>query len=111
MKHWRDMAEKDLTQAQQALKEELSHLDQQIARYQAEVSPARDAYETRKILRGKGAAAEEEYREAERKFRVAETQLAQAQSPKRHRQALGTREAVAGLDAEAELARREKDLA
>jgi multidrug efflux pump subunit AcrA (membrane-fusion protein) len=42
---------------------------------------------------------------------VAESQVEQAQFQKRHREALGTREAIAGLDAEAELARREKDLA
>jgi multidrug resistance efflux pump len=111
MKNWRDLARKDLTHAQQALQEELGRLDKQIAQWQAELDGARDAHERAKNLRGRAALAEEHYREAERKFQVAQSRLAQAQFQKRHRQALGTREAIAGLDAEAELARREKDLA
>jgi multidrug resistance efflux pump len=108
---WRDLAQKDLAQARQALHEELARLDKQAAQYQVELDGARDVYDRSKHLRGRGALAEETYREAERRFQVAQTQLAQAQFQKRHRQALGTREAIAGLDAEAELARRDKDLA
>jgi multidrug efflux pump subunit AcrA (membrane-fusion protein) len=111
MKAWRDLARKDLKHAQQALQVELARLDQLIAQNQAEVDAARDAFERAGDLRARGAISVQEYREAECRFRVAQTQLAQAQSQKRHRQALGTREAIAGLNAEAELARREKDLA
>jgi multidrug efflux pump subunit AcrA (membrane-fusion protein) len=111
MKVWRDLAEKDLAHARQALKEELSRLDKQVAQCEAELTAARDAYERAARLRGRATVAEEQYQDTERRFHVAETQLGQAQAQKRHREALGTREAIAGLDAEAELARREKDLA
>jgi len=111
MKVWRDLAQKDLTQAQGALKEELSRLDKQVTQCEVELDAARDAYERAKKLRGTVAVAEEQYREAERRFQVAQAQLGQAQSQKRHREVLGTREAIAGLDADSELARREKDLA
>src|SRR5262249_47717143 len=111
MKVWRDLAQKDLTQAQEALKEERSRLDKQITQCEVELDAARDAYERAKRLRGTVAVAEEQYREAERRFQVAQAQLGQAQSQKRHREVLGTREAIAGLDADSELARREKDLA
>ncbi len=111
MKAWRDLARKDLEQARRAFQEELARLDQQIVQYRAEVSSAKDAFDRTKNLLGRGASAEEQYQEADRRYQVAQALLAQAQSQKRHREALGTREAIAGLDAEAELARREKDLA
>jgi multidrug efflux pump subunit AcrA (membrane-fusion protein) len=111
MKTWRDLAHKDLEHARQALQEELARLSQLIDQNRAELDAARDAYERAKSLRSKGASAQEQFEEAKRKHNVAQAALAQAQSQKRQRQALGTREALAGLDAEAELARREKDLA
>jgi multidrug efflux pump subunit AcrA (membrane-fusion protein) len=110
MKDWRNLAQKDLANAQQALKEELVRLDKQIEQFVAEVEAAREVCERAKQLQSKGALAEEQHRECERKLQVAQAQLGQAQSQKRHREALKTREAIAGLDAEAELARREKDL-
>jgi multidrug resistance efflux pump len=58
----------------------------------------------RKLMRG-GAGSDAELREAERMRRVAGAQKEQAQAQKRAREALGTREA------EAEVARREKELA
>lgn len=111
MEKWRDLARQDLTRARQAYEEELFRLDQQIAQYTAERTAASDAHERAKELRKKGAMPLEQFQEAQRRFEVAEAVLAQSQFQKRHRVALGTREAIAGLDAEAELARREKDLA
>jgi multidrug efflux pump subunit AcrA (membrane-fusion protein) len=111
MKAWRDLAAKDLEQARKAYKEELIRLDQQINQKRAELDSAIDAYTRAVNLRGRGAIAAEQLEEAERKHNVARAMLAQAEAQKRHREALGTREAIAGLDAEAELARREKDLA
>jgi multidrug efflux pump subunit AcrA (membrane-fusion protein) len=108
---WRDLAKKDLAHARQALDEELARLEKQTAQYRFECDAARDAYDRAEALRGKSVVSEEQYREAKRRCQVAQSQLEQAQFQKRHRQALGTREAIAGLDAEAELARREKDLA
>jgi multidrug efflux pump subunit AcrA (membrane-fusion protein) len=111
MKNWRDLAAKDLVQGRQALEQEFGRLDQQTAQFRAELSWAESTYLRSKSLRAKGSVAEEQYQEAERKYHVAQASLAQAEFQKRHREALGTREAIAGLDAEAELARREKDLA
>jgi HlyD family secretion protein len=108
---WRDLAIKDLAHARSAMDEELGRLDGQIAQYRFEYDAARDAYQRAEALRGKTVVTEEQYREANRRVQVAQSQLEQAQFQKRHRQALGTREAIAGLDAEAELARRQKDLA
>jgi multidrug efflux pump subunit AcrA (membrane-fusion protein) len=111
MKTWRDLARKDLEHARQALQEELARLSQLIDQNRADLDAARDGYERAKSLRSKGAAAQDQLEEAKRKHQVAQATLAQAQSQKRQRQALRTREALAGLDAEAELAHREKDLA
>jgi len=111
MTHWRDLADKDLVHAQKALKEELSRLDKMIEQSGVELEAARDAYERAKTLINRRAIADEQYRDTERRFLVAQSQLLQDESKKRHREALGTREAIAGLDAEAELARRVKDLA
>ncbi|MCI0361327.1 MAG: efflux RND transporter periplasmic adaptor subunit [Planctomycetaceae bacterium] len=111
MEKWRDLARQDLSRARQAYEEELFRLDRQIAQYTAEQTAASDAYQRAKELRKKGAIPPEQVQEAQRRFEVAEAILAQGQFQKRHRLALGTREAIAGLDAEAELARREKDLA
>jgi putative peptide zinc metalloprotease protein len=111
MEAWTSLAEADLIHARQALQAELGRLDKQIAEYHVELEAAQDAFRRAQAVRAKGALAEEQYREADRKSKVTEAKLSQVQFQKRHRQALGTREAIAGLDAEAELARRQKDLA
>ena len=108
---WKDLAQQDLTHAHQALDAELARLDKQIAQYRAELDSAQDHVHRSESLRASNALSDADARDAERKRRVVEAQLAQAESEKRRREALGTREAIAGLDAEAELARREKDLA
>jgi multidrug resistance efflux pump len=111
MEAWTSLAEADLTHARQALLAELGRLDKQTAEYQVELAAAQDAFRRAQTARAKGAFAEDQYREAERKSQVTQAKLGQVQFQKRHREALGTREAIAGLDAEAELARRQKDLA
>jgi putative peptide zinc metalloprotease protein len=111
MTDWRDLAEQDLAHARKALEQELARLDQQIAQYRAEVAAAADAFLRAQKLARNVVVSEEQLHEAERRLVVAQTLLAQAESQKRHRQALGTREAIAGLDAEAELAHRKRDLA
>jgi putative peptide zinc metalloprotease protein len=111
MEAWTSLAEADLTHARQALKAELGRLDKQTAEYEVELAAAQDAFRRAQTARAKGAFAEDQYREAERKSQVTQAKLGQVQFQKRHREALGTREAIAGLDAEAELARRQKDLA
>src|SRR5262249_26861748 len=92
---WRDLARKDLVHARQALQEELARLDKQIAQQRAELDSAQQAHTRAQSLRGKSAAAEEQYEESKRKHQVAQAMLAQAQAQKRQREALGTREAIA----------------
>jgi multidrug efflux pump subunit AcrA (membrane-fusion protein) len=111
MRAWCDLAKNDLAHARQALQEELDRLDEQIAQQRAEFEPAHEAYLRGRALLSKAAITEEQFEEGQRKFQVTKATLAQAQSEKRHREALGTRESIAGVDTETELARREKDLA
>jgi len=110
-KAWRDLSQKDLAQARQALQAELARLDQQIAQDQAELTAAQKNYKRAGFLRQQRTISEQEYEDTRRRHQVAEAMLRIAEFQKRHREALGTREAIAGLDAEAELARREKDVA
>jgi len=103
-KAWRDLALKDLECLKQTLAEELIRLDKHIAQHRAEVDAAKDASDRAYRLRG-SALAEEGFREAERKLRISEALFGQAEAEKRVRQTKGL------LEAEAELARREKDWA
>jgi multidrug efflux pump subunit AcrA (membrane-fusion protein) len=102
---WRDLAQQDLARAQKALTEELKRLDEQITQHRAEVNAAKDVLTRAQKVRVRGVLTGDEYVEAEKKCRVAQAQEEQAQAQKRARQALGT------LEAEAELARRQKELA
>ncbi len=102
---WRELARQDLSRTKQALVEELARLDQQIAQHHAEREATRDAAERARMLASKSAISAAEVREAEKQYQVSHAQLEQAQAEKRARQAKGA------LGAEAELARREKELA
>jgi multidrug resistance efflux pump len=102
---WRDLAGEDLRRAGRALEEELARLDKQVTQCRAELDAAQDAHSRSKDLRGRNALAAEQYYETERRFRVSQAQLEQARAERRARQAKGAPEA------EAELARREKELA
>jgi multidrug efflux pump subunit AcrA (membrane-fusion protein) len=102
---WRDLARQDLKRTEQALHEDLARLDKQVVKCRAELQQAGEVLERSRRLRHHSAASEEEYREAQTKVRVCQAQEEQAHAEKRARQARGT------LEAEAELARRHKDLA
>ncbi len=102
---WRELAEKDLTQARLALNEELARHDQQIAQGQAEVNAAHGALLRSRSLRNQQALADAEFAEADKQFRVCAARLAQLQAEKRARAALGI------LKAQDELARRTKEVA
>ncbi len=104
-KEWRDLAERDLGRNRQALRDELEKLDHMIAQNHAEYNYAETALGLARKLLGRGAASDEQYRQAEMKLRVSLSQEEQARSQKRVRLAEGT------LEAEAELARREKQWA
>jgi multidrug resistance efflux pump len=105
---WRDLARQDLAHARASLEKELARLDKQVAQHVAELDYAQASLERARRLRdgrtGQVISAEE-YGEAEKRCRVCRAQLEQARAEQQARQALGTREA------DAELARREKELA
>jgi putative peptide zinc metalloprotease protein len=102
---WRDLARGDLERSRQAHAEELARLDKQVAVNIAELEQAQLSLgRTRKLLAQRAASAEEAD-EAELRCRVIQARRAQAEADRRARQAKGT------LEAEAELARRDKELA
>jgi multidrug efflux pump subunit AcrA (membrane-fusion protein) len=101
---WHDLARQDLTRLRQVLEKELARLDKQIAQCQAEVTAAQDAVRRGRSLLGKAISAEQ-HQEVERRYHVCRAQLEQAQAEKDARAAKGT------LEAETELARRERELA
>jgi multidrug efflux pump subunit AcrA (membrane-fusion protein) len=105
MESWRNSAQKDLGQTRQALEAELSRLDSQIAECRAEEEGARDACNRAIRILSRGAISQAECRMAQTKCEVSRARLDQAQAEKRTRQAKGA------LEAEAELARRDQQLA
>jgi HlyD family secretion protein len=88
-----------------AFESDVDQVEKQIAARSAEMDVARDAYRRSKLLVGRGAMAQEQVFEDEGKHRVSQARLAEAQAAKRALQAKGT------LEAESEVARREKELA
>jgi multidrug efflux pump subunit AcrA (membrane-fusion protein) len=104
-KAWRELAEQDLKRIRKAHDDNQDQLDKQIAAAAAERDVARDNYERAKVLLRRQALSEQELREAEGKFRVSQAHLAEAESAKRAHQAKGT------VEAEAEVAKRDKELA
>jgi multidrug efflux pump subunit AcrA (membrane-fusion protein) len=102
---WRDLARQDLARARQALAEDLKCLDEQIAQHRAEMGAAQDALTRVAGLRSRGNSSADELVEMDKRCKVARAQMEQAQAKKKSRQTLGTQ------DSEAELARREKELA
>jgi HlyD family secretion protein len=101
----RDMAAQHLTRAAEAHRAELARLESVVTQARAEMQFAVEQLENRRRLQGQGAASPAEISEAVKNLDVARALLTQAEAQSRVRQALGTQEA------EAELARREKDLA
>jgi multidrug efflux pump subunit AcrA (membrane-fusion protein) len=102
---WRDLARRDLARTRQALTEDLDRLGKQVAARRGELGAAESSYQRAQDLLGRRALAEEQYRETEARYRVSRAQFAEAEAAKRVTEAKGT------LEAEAELARREKELA
>lgn len=102
---WRDLAQQDLVRSRQGLNDELARLEQQAAQFETELNYVRESVVHSERLFRRGALAGEQLRNERKKLAVAESQWQQAQAQKRTREA-------AGVQAfEAELAKREKDLA
>jgi HlyD family secretion protein len=102
---WRDLARQDLERHRGALAEELVCLEKQVAQARAELAAAQEAHELNRDLLGRRALARTDYQQSEKQYRVSQARLEAATAEKRAREARGA------LEAEAELARREKELA
>jgi putative peptide zinc metalloprotease protein len=105
---WRDLGRQDLDHARESLQKELARLEKQVAQNVAELDYAVVALERARRLRDSRTAqviSADEYAAVEKHCRVCRAQLEQARAQEQARRALGTQEA------EAELARREKELA
>jgi multidrug efflux pump subunit AcrA (membrane-fusion protein) len=102
---WRDLGQQELKQMQQALDEDLARLEHLTAQQRAELDAAQDALARAENLLVKGMITEEQYRETQKRKRVVEALLAQAQAEARARRSKGV------LESDAELARREKEFA
>ncbi len=102
---WRDLARQDLARSRQAYQEDLSRLDQLIAQSSMELDYRKQASAAAQKLFGLQAMSEDQYLAEKKRLQIAESQWRQAFSQKRSREAAGT------LETEAELARREKELA
>jgi len=102
---WRDLAKEDLARARQALEEELNRLDLQIAQFANEADYAKQTLAHAEKLFKQRAMSGQQLLAEKKNCQVAESQWEQARAQKRSREASGT------LQAEAELARREKELA
>lgn len=102
---WRELAVQDLDRKRRALEEEIGRLTELIRQHQIELDTAQESLAQSRRLAENKALSLELLREADRRFQIAQAQLKQAQAQKRERIVLGVNEA------EAELARREKDLA
>jgi multidrug efflux pump subunit AcrA (membrane-fusion protein) len=101
---WHDLARKDMTRLREVCEKELARMDMLIAQCQADAKAARDSVQRAKALSG-GALSAEQLQEAERRYHVCQALLGQAQAEKTVRVAKGT------IEAETEVARREKELA
>jgi putative peptide zinc metalloprotease protein len=102
---WRDLARQDLGRERRAYEEDLTRLDKEITRYAIELDQAQVSLVRTRKLAAIGAASPEELGAAQVRYRINQAQREQAEAEKRARRARGT------LQPEAELVRREQELA
>lgn len=102
---WRDLARNDLAREEKAYQEELVRLEKQVARNTAELERAKVSLARIQKLASGGAVSPEELDDAQTRCQIGQAQREQSEAEKRARQAKGT------LEAERELAKREKELA
>lgn len=101
---WRDLAVQDLARANSGLRHEIVRLDHQIQQSQTELNYTINSVHRAAKLYNVGALAGDQYRSEYKRYELSASQLAQAKAAKLARQAEGVRVA------EAEVARREKEL-
>jgi multidrug resistance efflux pump len=102
---WRDRARVDLARNRQALGEDLARLDQKILENRIQAEEANNTLLRARKLANERIISDQQYREIEKASGVAMAKLQQAVQERGSRQSLGT------LQAENELASREKELA
>ena len=102
---WVEVAKTDLARGRHTMNQELAHLDEQIQQLSMELEYARTTLAQSEKLYTKGVLAGQQLMSERKKFQVVESQCQQAQFQKRAREALGVQ------TFEAELGRREKELA
>jgi multidrug efflux pump subunit AcrA (membrane-fusion protein) len=104
-KAWRELGDQDLKRMRKAHDEEQDQRVKHITAASAERDVALDNYQRATSLLRRQALSEQEFHEAEGRYRVSQARLAEAESAKRAHEAKGT------LEAEDEVAKREKELA
>jgi multidrug efflux pump subunit AcrA (membrane-fusion protein) len=104
-KDWRDLADEDLRRKRKALDEEAIRLRENIRQHIVERDNAHENLVLSKSLFERKAIALDQLREWDKKHQIADTLVRQAEAQLRERQAVGAQEQ------EAELARRDKELA
>jgi multidrug efflux pump subunit AcrA (membrane-fusion protein) len=102
---WRDLAREDLAHFRQACADDLDRLQKQTVARRAELEAAEESYRRAKTLVGQGVLASEQHAETLSRYRVCQARLAEAEATERASRARGT------LEPEAEIARRERELA
>jgi multidrug efflux pump subunit AcrA (membrane-fusion protein) len=102
---WRDLARRDLERARKAHEAELSRLEKQVTASAAELEQARRSLQRTRKLAAQRATSAEEYDETVTRCLVCQARSEQAEAQRRALLAKGT------LEAEAERARRDKELA
>jgi multidrug efflux pump subunit AcrA (membrane-fusion protein) len=102
---WRDLARRDLERACKAHAAELTRLEQQVKASATELEQASRSLQRTRMLVAKKAMSAEEYDESASRFNVCQARCEQAQAQHRALLAKGT------VEAEAEQARRDKELA
>jgi multidrug resistance efflux pump len=101
---WHALAGEELARRRKSLEEELVAFDQRLAEAQVQVDAAQSRHERVRALFQDGLVTREELEGADQARRIAAARLSVAQAEKRAREASGT------IDAEAEVARRERDV-
>ena len=101
---WRDLAKSDLKRSRGSLEDSLARLDQKIVEAEASLKQAIEDVRRWGDLSRRKVVSEQQLHEAQTVYKKAKAQLAQVHSEKAALENVGT------LEAEQELARREKEL-
>jgi multidrug efflux pump subunit AcrA (membrane-fusion protein) len=102
---WKQLAVRDIEQAKVSLSQDLLKYDLELKQYGLEIEFQQSSLKRAEFLYRQGALAGEQLRSERKKIAMMESQLAQVQAQRRAREADGVR------SSEAELARREKEVA